>query len=401
MASLTNLSLGRNDLTGTLPQTLEMPNLFGLDLHCNQFSGKLPSSWIRLLPAIEIIDMSCQAGDGFSGTMPPSWRRWCATTPAHSDFFDFIWCISWEVCTSRCAIGNDAIEDVDASRYSNEDSCILPKGLRDTKLPSNNTFWQGLRWSWREDGCRYPFAYEALVSLMVVMPVCLICMLIVGIGLRRVARKRSLSAGQSSSSTPTPSWLSNVWRYGTIAVSMARPILVCVDVVTDAVAIWEVWGTWVGYVLLGVVFLPNLVTATVLAICMFKCHSTLTPRKIKMETDDILNQVARGFAVGSHTGAAATHDGNRVISKLHILATKSLLWAAKPLLVFDGFMVWVCSLHASLVWRLCCTVTMWPVFLVAVIPMLLVYSGICKSSLTDASGPRVYAVPSRERVYSL
>ena len=40
------------------------------------------------------------------------------------------------------------------------------------------------------------------------------------------------------------------------------------DVVMDAVTIAQVWSSWVGTVMLMVVFVPNLVTTIVLAVCM-------------------------------------------------------------------------------------------------------------------------------------
>jgi hypothetical protein len=107
---------------------------------------------------------------------------------------------------------------------------------------------------------------------MVVLPVLLICMVAVGIILRQIANGQlHINQGRSNSQVSVPSWLRNYLGYGTLAISMARPIFVCADIVTDCMAIAQVWGSWVGYVMLGVVFVPNLVTATVMVICMWVC----------------------------------------------------------------------------------------------------------------------------------
>jgi hypothetical protein len=214
LTNLTHLDLSSNNLSGPLPaQWSSLSHLVVLDLAWNQLLGKLPSEWHHL-QTIALANLSCQRGEGFSGGMPPSWRRWCAMTPPPDVWsfsgiplvhnIDFTWCKSPEACAEICAW-----QGLSASLYSNQQSCIMPKGIKDTRLPSNESFWQGLKWSWREDGCRYPYAFEALVGLMVMLPVLLICMFVVGIILRQIAR-RQLRANQASSSQLLgPYWLRN------------------------------------------------------------------------------------------------------------------------------------------------------------------------------------------------
>jgi hypothetical protein len=198
-----------------------------------------------------------------------------------SPYINILWCKSSESCAEDCAQG------LGASSYPNESSCIIPKGIKDTRLPSNQSFWQGLKDSWTDDGCRYPYAYEGLVSLMVVLPVLLICMVVIGIVLRQLARSKLHDNQESISAIPIPPWLRNTLSYSTLAISMARPIFVCADIVTDCMAIAQVWGSWVGYVMLGVVFVPNLVAATVMAICLWVCGPS---KMLEQQAGSNLNQ---------------------------------------------------------------------------------------------------------------
>jgi hypothetical protein len=120
-------------MSGPLPaEWSSMSSLLWLSMACNHMSGKLPPQW-QSMPAIERADLSCQRGNGFSGGMPPTWRRYCATKPLVNLYIGFTWCVSKEVCAEKCALGG-------ASSYPSADSCILPKGIKDTRLPSNETF---------------------------------------------------------------------------------------------------------------------------------------------------------------------------------------------------------------------------------------------------------------------
>ena len=90
------------------------------------------------------------------------------------------WCRSQEECLQQCNL-----VDADSNIYRSQDSCPLPKAIKDMDLYSNQSSWERLKIDWREDGCRYPFAYEALLSLIVVLPFSFVCMIGAGFWLRK------------------------------------------------------------------------------------------------------------------------------------------------------------------------------------------------------------------------
>ena len=381
MTSLRVLDLSRNSLSGTLPPSLgSVSSLVSISMFCNNFWGKLLPDW-GLLQSLENAELFCQGVDGFSGGMPAKWRRWCTVKARSSPYVLFQW------CRDDCGLCGSPLADIRTG------SCIWPKAIKDTSLHPGQSFWQALKHSWRENGCTYRYAYEALVSFIVVLPVSLICMIAVGIFIRRRTRTQVMHVRHHQQSNfggrVFPVWLRELWKYAILAVGMARPILVGVDVVTDTLAISQVWGSWVGYVLLAVVFIPNLVTATVLSIRLCGCVPSQGLADGMLDGGDGLVVEPMGV---SEARAQAAHGCSRVLHEVQ-------MWAAKPLLMLEGFTVMVNGRHPSLIWRAFCTLAMWPVHLVASIPMMLLYSGVCKSLLVDAShGFKLY---HPENVYIL
>ena len=70
---------------------------------------------------------------------------------------------------------------------------------------------------WREDGCRYPYAYEALLGLIVVLPFLFVCMVVAGLLLRKRRVQDSISrqgsGGEAADPTQQESWLHQSLRY--------------------------------------------------------------------------------------------------------------------------------------------------------------------------------------------
>ena len=278
LQGLRTVKMSNNHLNGTLPPELgSLTGLNELDVSCNQLSGELPELWANI-PQLTHADLSCQRGPpgGFRGSMPSSWRSLC-----HVSYGDITWCRAQEACVQQCNNTN-----VDTSVYQRQDSCPIPMGIQ--RLYSNQSAWDWLKTNWKDDGCRYQYAYEALLGLMVVLPFSFVCMLVAGLLLRKRGLRDSVSRQCSGGEAAEQNgWLHQSMRYVKRVARMvqhswilpyvlllhnlARPGFVITDVVMDAVTIAQVWGSWVGYVMLMVVFVPNLVTTTVLAVCMFRC----------------------------------------------------------------------------------------------------------------------------------
>jgi hypothetical protein len=178
-------------------------------------------------------------------------------------------------------------------------------------------------------------------------------------------------------------------------MNVARPIVVGADIVTDCMAIAQVWPSWVAFVMLGVVYIPNLVTATVMAGSMWVCSPSKNFSSAEQQADGTVD-VQQCYATDPMKGPSAeanTAQGcDAGISKVQV-------WVAKPLLILEMFTLRMYGLHGSLIWRACCTLVMWPVHLVAGIPMLLLYSGVCKSILADADQGFTFFHPEIERVH--
>lgn len=64
------LSLGHNDITGTIPTSLgQMTQLQSLQIQANQITGQVPQEVLKLAE-LEYIDLSDQSGFGLSGPLP-------------------------------------------------------------------------------------------------------------------------------------------------------------------------------------------------------------------------------------------------------------------------------------------------------------------------------------------
>ena len=168
-------------------------------------------------------------------------------------------------------------------------------------------------------------------------------------------------------------WLHQSLRYGLLFLSIVRPILVVADVVTDAMAIAQVWGSWVGYVMLGVVFVPNLATATALAACMWRCCLSTVARQASSTVPHGVCQLLPmpcERAGASSTGACMPKLPGCV---------------AKPFWKLERASVDFFCMFRSHVWWVFCVVALWLFYLVIGVPMLLLYASLCRGFRVDAS----------------
>jgi hypothetical protein len=121
------------------------------------------------------------------------------------------------------------------------------------------------------------------------------------------------------------------------------------------------------------------------------------PKQFDQLDDGMPNQQQCFAAETSKQGHNAEAEARAWGSTMKL---KVQLWVAKPLLLLERVTVRVYAVYpGSLIWRACCTSVMWPVHLAAGVPMLLLYSGVCKSLLADADQGFMFFHP--ERVYVL
>jgi hypothetical protein len=212
----------------------------------------------------------------------------------------------------------------------------------------------------------YPYAFQVVLGLLIVLPVALTCMLIAGMFQRWLRLRQGSGEGLTINHT-----CRKFLQIIQTTASIMRPMIVVADILTDALTIAEVWPAWVAYVLLGAVFIPDLLASTTLAVCFCKTCRNLN--------------CARAFEKGLQAQVVDNRDTappgvveDAAIGPLQ----RFMALLARPVSWFEGVIVSFYGKYPYLLWRMVASILLWPIYMLWV-PLLLLYGGLCKSLLVS------------------
>jgi hypothetical protein len=374
LSNLEYLSIEHTNASGTLPREwASMRSLGSLDLSCNNLSGQLPVEWWHMADKerinsnhhLEDINLSCQKGRGFSGGIPAHWRQFCKRS--------FVM-----LCDFSCLCHNN--ESLTASTSKR---CQLPSnrifGFLNTtgsvgdEVPVGLFSWQAFAsLDWRDNFCVYPYAYQVVLALFIILPFVLVCMVAAGLILRRLQRQKD-SGQQGSEGGQVPGYQ----LFMKACASILRPVTVVADILTDAVTIAEVWFSWVAVTLLVCVFIPELVTSVTLAVCMCKSYRGAMCAADRGAQKDLQIPPSSSEVDSCVSVTDVSINGAGRLARF-------TAWLASPLRKFEGLVIAFYGLYLCLAWHIVASMALVPVFLLWV-PLLLLYAGLCKSLLLSAA----------------